>query len=170
MAVYDRFSSREIRQCSLPVTLNYITKASIVALYQKMRGLITMVITINQTTYEPLPTGEYLAIIDDIEFDEGKFGEQLKFRFSLLGEFEGRFLHGWTSTKFSPISKLYAWTKAALGGPPISKERRFESDQIVGNKVLLVIVQKQGENGMYNRIEDVKPFKSDSLGAGSDPF
>jgi len=118
-----------------------------------------MTITIAQTSFELIPTGEYPAVIDEIELTDGRYGEQLQFRFALLNQNEGRILLGWSTTTFSPNSKLYAWTRVALGGGSIPKEKQFASDEIIGKKVILVVIQKQGENGVYNRIDDLKPFK-----------
>ncbi len=122
-----------------------------------------MAIKINQTTYELVPTGEYPAVIDDVEYSDGKFGQQLRFRFALQGQYQGRILSGWTSPTFSPNSKLYGWVRSALGGGPIPKGQEFNSDEIIGKQVILVVVQKVGENGPYSRIEDVRPFKAMSV-------
>ncbi len=74
-----------------------------------------MGITVKQTRIETLPEGVYEAIIAKIEAADGQFGPQLKFTFELT-EPEGKTLTGWCSQSFNVKSKLYAWTRAALGG------------------------------------------------------
>ena len=48
-----------------------------------------MTIKIDQTKYEPVPTGRYSAKIVDIEETEGQFGPQLKFTFELPPDEDG---------------------------------------------------------------------------------
>ena len=119
-----------------------------------------MSIQIKQTNFELLATGEYHALIDDIEYSEGRYGQQLQWRFAIQGQHVGSKLTGWTSPTFSANSKLFAWTKAALGVPSIPKGQEFSSDEIVGKLVILVVVQTAGENGFYNKIEEVKPYST----------
>lgn len=116
-----------------------------------------MSIKITQVHYQPLPTGEYKAEIINIEITEGQYGEQLKFTFNLHDQKENRTLIGWASAKFSSKSKLYAWTKAALGGNDIPPSMGFDSDNLIGRNVILVVTEKQGDNGIINKIEALKP-------------
>lgn len=132
-----------------------------------------MSIKIPQTTFEAVPTGEYHARIDSIADETGQYGDQLKFKFALIDEFEGRALTGYTTQIFSQNSKLYAWNKAALGGGPIPPNSPFDSDDLIGKEVVLVVVRKQGDNGYFNRIEDVKPYLPDQdepFSAPSEPI
>ena len=119
-----------------------------------------MGITIEQTKYEPIPTGKYLAVIDSIEATDGKFGSQLKFKFQLVGDNNSQpaSLLGWASAKFSSRSKLYEWTKAAFGGKPIPADYLFDSDDLIGKHVVLTVVEDEGEKGPFNRIDSVKPY------------
>lgn len=119
-----------------------------------------MTITLVQTFYEPIPTGKYPAKINQIEVADGQFGPQLKFTFELPPGEDGetRTLIGWCSQKFSNKSKLYAWTKAAFGGEPIDRSYTFSSEDLIGRKVNLTVVEKENEDGVYNKIEDVTPF------------
>jgi hypothetical protein len=120
-----------------------------------------MTITIEQTIYEPVPTGKYPAKIAEITEEEGQFGPQLKFQFELPPDEEGneRSLVGWTSRKFSKKSKLYKWTAAVLGGVQIAREYNFNSDDLMGRKVYLHVVEKTGDNGPFNKIEDLEPYQ-----------
>jgi hypothetical protein len=120
-----------------------------------------MTITIEQTIYDPIPTGKYPAKVMEIEQVEGQFGPQLKFKFEIPNvEGEKRELISWASMKFSPQSKLYAWTQAAVfSGGSVPREYTFNSDDMVGRKVNLVVIEKEGKNGnAFSQIENVLPF------------
>ena len=119
-----------------------------------------MTIRITQTRYEPVPTGEYQAVVADITEETGLYGPQLKFVFSIVApeHYNGRTLLGWCTAKFSPKSKLYAWTRAALGGRDISPDMDFDSDQVINQPVVLAVVVKEGDKGPVNQIFDVKPM------------
>ena len=120
-----------------------------------------MSIKINQTKYIALPIGEYVAKITAITEEEGQFGKQLKFQFDLLApDLFMRYITGWATAKFSKKSKLYAWTKAALGGNPIPEDWDFDSEDILGKIVRLELVTEEKSDGeVYNQIHAVKPAK-----------
>ena len=119
-----------------------------------------MSITIEQHVFELLPVGEYPAKIADIKLEDGQFGQQVKFTFEIPnGEEEPRTMWGWSSAKFTPASKLYAWTQAALGGGPIDRGYNFNSDDLIGKKVTLIVVVKEGDKGEFNRIDTIRPFR-----------
>jgi len=116
-----------------------------------------MGIRIKQMRYEPLPVGEYVAVIGEIKDEEGQYGPQLRFRFDLRAP-QGRSLVGWCSQTFSPRSKLYAWVRAAYGGRAIPPDWDFDSDALLGRTVRLVVITQVGEGGEeYNKISDVRP-------------
>jgi len=131
-----------------------------------------MGIVIKQTAVgDPLPVGEYIAQIAGIEKQPGQYGEQLRFKFQISdGVHAGRSLTGWTSTAFSPKSKLYKWAQAAFGGAVIPATWDFDSDKIVGRSVRLVVVVKLGDDGLeWNKIDDVLPVKRAGAPAASAP-
>ena len=69
-------------------------------------------------TFAGLPAGDYPAVIQEIQEDEGKFGPQLRFQFVILdgdGQLTNRQIRGWCSAKWGPGTKLFEWTKAILG-------------------------------------------------------
>ena len=125
-----------------------------------------MTIKIEQTIYEPVPTGRYSAKIVDIEETEGQFGPQLKFTFELPPDEDGenRTIFGWCSKKFSSKSKLYGWTRAALGGNSIDRSYMFNSDDLIGRKVTLSVTEEQGELGIVNKISSVIPYVNKTSG------
>jgi hypothetical protein len=124
-----------------------------------------MGIQIEQTRYEVLPVGEYPAEITEIEQDDGQFGPQCKFEFTLINaKNAGHTLLGWTSAKFSPKSKLFKWTKAALN-TQISPQYNFDSDDLIGKRVNLTLVIRENDDGAeFNRIEEVRAFDPKSNG------
>jgi len=117
-----------------------------------------MSIRIKQTHYVPLPTGEYQATIADILEETGQYGPQVKFIFDITEpeQYNDRSLYGWCSQKFSTQSKLYAWTKAAMGGGVLASDFDFDSDAMIGKFVTLALVVKEGDKGQYNKIYAVK--------------
>ena len=116
-----------------------------------------MTVRIEQRTYDPVPAGVYDATITAIEADEGMFGPQVKFTFTLHGEFEGRELWAWCSRKFGPKTKSYEWTKAALGLPSIDRSYNFDSDHLLMREVRLVVSLKENDKGAFNKIEQLLP-------------
>jgi hypothetical protein len=126
-----------------------------------LKGKTEMGITIEQNVIEVLPTGQYPARISSIDQVSGQFGDQLKIKFDLAPNAEGekQSLLGWASMKFNPKSKLYSWVQSALGGSPIERSYNFNSDDILGKPVTLVVVVKSNENGEFNKIESVLPYK-----------
>ena len=124
-----------------------------------------MSITIEQTVYEVLPMGTYSAVISEIEPETGQFGEQLKFVFQLTDdEHAGNTIWGWCSAKFSPKSKLYKWTRAALGNREIPRDYHFNSDNVIGQSVNLQITLEAREDGTeFNRVHDLRPIKQNDI-------
>ena len=112
---------------------------------------------IEQTQHVLLPVGEYSAQITEVEPDDGQFGPQVKFTFTILDEdYRDLTLLGWTSAKFNNKTKLYEWTREAFGNP-IPKDYNFRSDDLVGRDVsLTVIVRRKDDGSEFNRIEAVR--------------
>lgn len=117
-----------------------------------------MGVKIPQTFVMTWPVGEYVARIDKITEKEGTFGPQLQIAFKLtqMDEKASPVL-GWCSQTFSNKSKLYAWVKAAFGGGPIPETYDFDSDDLIGKKVLLTLVIRDREDGtQFNRIDSLR--------------
>lgn len=112
-------------------------------------------------TYDPIPSGEYLAKIAEIAAEpKGTFGPQFKFKFDILEpkEFDSKSLVGWTSQNVSPKSKFYGWARAAFGGTAIPPKAWVNTDDLVGRKVRLQVVIARSDSGEeYNKITDVTP-------------
>lgn len=129
-----------------------------------------MSLVINQTRYELLPVGEYVAAISAIEADDGKFGPQVKFEFEIQnGDYAGQTLLAWASAKFSPRSKLYGWTRAAFAGD-IPPDYDFKSDDLLGRNVLVTVVVRPNEEGAeFNRVENIRPYRPKRHGGSQMP-
>lgn len=129
-----------------------------------------MALQIKQTHYELLPVGEYVAKISAIEADDGKFGPQVKFEFEIQGgNYAGQTLLSWASAKFSPRSKLYGWSRAALGGD-ILPDYDFNSDDLLGRPVMVTVVIRPNDEGAeFNRVENVRPYRPTQNGGSQEP-
>ncbi len=117
-----------------------------------------MSITIQQTVFQPVPTGKYPARITAVEEAVGQFGAQVKILFELPPDENGepRAITGWAAKKFSNKSKLFEWTLAALG--PFDRSYVFNSDDLIGKKVMLVVTEREGEKGVMNVITSILPY------------
>jgi hypothetical protein len=119
--------------------------------------------TIELRHIDVIPAGEYPAKITNIEKDDGRFGEQLKFTFNLQPGDNGerRELIGWTSYVFSTRSKLYKWVRAALfDGGQIPRGYVLDTDDLLGKPVILVVTKKLSEEGdEFNKVDDVLPYR-----------
>ena len=117
-----------------------------------------MGVRIPQTWSRLYPVGEYAATITAIKEKEGQFGPQLQFTFMLdVAREQENPLLGWTSAIFSARSKLYKWVKAAFGGSQLSREYTFDSDDVIGKKVLLTLVVRERDDGSsFNTIDSLR--------------
>ena len=115
--------------------------------------------TIQQKTYEVVPTGDYPAEIDQIDLEQGQSCPQLTFPFRLPIREDGKPMCGWASASFTPKSKLYAWTRAAMGGQMIPPSYNLNTDHLIGKRVLLtVVISRKDDGAEYNKIQDVRPY------------
>lgn len=123
-----------------------------------------MAIRIPQKHIVTLPMGEYEATVKSLDSEVRDFGkgdqDQVRWFFSVkLPEGEPVDVPGWCSATFSNRSKLYAWSQAAFGGDSISYDYSFNSDDLIGRKVVLVLTVEERDDGSdYNKIHKVKPY------------
>jgi hypothetical protein len=135
------------------------------------------------TSTEPIPTGEYRVRVESITEQKSKFDDtvQLVWKLRVLNsEFEGRELTAWTNATTSTKSKLAKWARAC--GYDIVAGDEFDTDDLVGCKVIAVVTVKRTDSGeMFNRVEDLLPLharETATVGAtrdteeddGYDPF
>ena len=127
-----------------------------------------MSVTIPKTQYEPIPTGEYQAVVKSVSMDEqGQFGPQVKVVFEVTGSTGAKKdLTGWASAVFNGKSKLYVWTKAILGGDPVGD---FNGDALLGRLCKIQVIQqpsKADPSVINNKINLVLPVTA----AAQTPF
>ncbi|GAH84484.1 unnamed protein product [marine sediment metagenome] len=117
-----------------------------------------MGVKIPQTFVMTWPVGEYIGQIEKVTAKPGDYGPQLQVAFKLIQMDEKASpVLGWCSQTFSNKSKLYAWTKAAFGGGEIPETYNFDSDDLLGKKVLLTLVIRDREDGTpFNRIDSLR--------------
>ncbi len=116
-----------------------------------------MGIRIEQTTCDAIPTGDYRAVITEIEAVEGKFGPQLQIKCEIsAGPHAANTFLCWVSTRFSPRSRLYEWVEAALA-MPVPRAYTFDSDHLIGREVIATLVVRELDGGgEVNRVDRVK--------------
>ena len=112
-------------------------------------------------TYEEtqaIPTGDYEAVITEVEEDEGQFGEQYKYIFQITnGEAKGTNLFGWSSQKLSKKSKYREWAVAALGRT-IGPGDELTVDDLVGKPIRITVLREASDDGSeYNKVKSVLP-------------
>jgi hypothetical protein len=117
-------------------------------------------VRIPKKTYVCLEQGTYPATIGKVEAIESEYGPQVKFYFELEngnGE-EPIEIIAWASAKYSEKTKLFAWTRAALG-PKFDPNADFDGDLLLNRPVLLnVSIRVSTNGGEFNRVETVLPL------------
>ena len=122
-----------------------------------------MAIKIQQRTIETLPMGEYVAVVKALDSEVRDFGrgDQAQVRWFFECETPSGDpvdVPGWCSATFSNRSKLYTWTKAVFGGKELPRNYDFNSDDIVGRKVIVVLTVEERDDGSdFNRVNRLKP-------------
>ena len=111
-------------------------------------------------TYEAIDPGMYPATIAEIKPETGKFGDQLKVKF-LLEDQDATTLTAWTSTSFSPKSRLFGLTRAAFGGSDFPPGFVLNTDKLIGRRLMLMVtVKPKGDgSGDFNKVEEFLPLK-----------
>ena len=114
---------------------------------------------IPQTTNEAIPAGLYLATVTSFDEEEqvGQHGPYHMVRFKILeGEYAGKEISTPASPKFSPKSKLYVITQAALASP-IPEDMDFDSDALIGRVLYINVDITVKEGQRYNKIASYAP-------------
>jgi len=111
------------------------------------------------TSNDPIPTGEYKVRIESVTEQPSKFGDtQLVWKLRVLDpQWEGRELTAWANATTSTKSKLARWARAC--GYDVVAGDDFDTDDLVGCKVIAVVTVKRTDNGeLFNRVEDLLPL------------
>jgi hypothetical protein len=101
--------------------------------------------------HKPLKNGVYSAVVVEVKPVETRFGAQLEWRFRL--EDEGKhIIRAFSSTAYTPKSKLARWVKACLGELP----EELDTNRLTGT-ACRVELDAEGE---YPRVREVLPPES----------
>lgn len=127
-----------------------------------------------KTEFEPLPVGQYPAVVSEIErvAESKKSGQPfLKFTFRVtMEEYEGRKLFDNYSLSADALWKL-AKTLEALGYPVVGKKIALDYQMLLGAPCQLVVGQGIYQGKIKNEVGDVLPASaSDEMGGGPAPF
>ena len=100
------------------------------------------------TLRKPLKSGIYPAVVVEVKPVETRFGTQLIWRFRL--EDEGRHtVQAYTTTAYTPKSKLARWVQACLGELP----EELDTDRLAGTACRVEL----DADGEYPRVRDILP-------------
>jgi hypothetical protein len=105
---------------------------------------------------EGIEDGTYMATFNGLEESQGdQFGEFYKHTFTILGgKYNGRKINGLTSTNSCAESKLFKWL-SAISGRQLSPGQEINSDELVGNRCMIVVKRKSSGNRTYSNVIDV---------------
>jgi hypothetical protein len=100
--------------------------------------------------------GPYLAILENIEEKETKFGWRLMWTFRLLDE-HGEVV-GFTSMSPSTRGNAYRWAEAIMG--EIDPKKGWESEDVIGRECVVVLeITEDAQGAQRNKVVKVKPAK-----------
>jgi len=108
-----------------------------------------------KATYQaPLGSGQYNAVVDDVQDVDGEYGPQVQFDFTLTanGGRTGREIRMWASNKLSKKSKLFQIATKFEDEDKIKKDG-WDPFSLKGRSVLLLIVTSEDQD----RVVDVSP-------------
>jgi len=111
-----------------------------------------------RTTYDALEPGEYVATVQRIEEQDGQYGLQLKWTFSLDApgaDYDGRHVLAWCSPSFTAKAKLGRWARALLGSQADDIDE-LDTQLLVGLPCRLVLSSGIGTDGTErNKVTEV---------------
>lgn len=115
---------------------------------------------ISLKSYETIEPGVYPASIVEVKPEAGQYGDQLRVKF-LLEDEANTALSAWTSTSFSPKSKLYALARAAFGGREFDPGFTLDTDRLIGRRLRVMVTVKPRTDGAgdFNRITEFYPLQ-----------
>ena len=111
-----------------------------------------------RTTYDALEPGEYVATVQRIEEQDGQYGLQLKWTFSLDApgaDYDGRHVLAWCSPSFTAKAKLGRWARALLGSQ-VDDIDELDTQLLIGQPCRLVLSSGVGTDGTErNKVTEV---------------
>lgn len=117
-----------------------------------------VVITVQES--DPLPTGEYPVKLAELTTIDGKYGEQLRFKFEVVrGNYAGRTLIAFATPSGSPASKCVRWASALLERT-LQAGEQVDLESLIGRYARAVVVVKSTADGReVNTIQEILPAR-----------
>lgn len=117
-----------------------------------------MVITVQ--TNEPLPVGEYPVKLVELTTIDGKYGEQLRYKFEVVkGEYAGRTLIAFATPSGNTSSKCIRWAQSLLGRA-LQAGEQLDLQSLVGKYARAIVVVKSiGDGREVNTIQEILPAR-----------
>ncbi len=105
-------------------------------------------------SFELYPAGIYPVTVEEITLDANeKYGKQIRFKFKLGGELQGKTLTGWCKHSGSVKSKYYEWFCALTNTKPQAGEDT-DTDLLIGRSATAVIKVGNKEDGTPKNVID----------------
>ena len=106
----------------------------------------------------PMPTGDYLAMLEDYEVLPSKFDpnrESVKLLFGIVApqDYAGRRLSMYVTPVISVKSKFAKIAAALLGNPPAGD---LDLDDLLQKRAVLTVTVTSGDDGEFNKIVEVR--------------
>lgn len=121
-----------------------------------------MKMMVQESSYEPIDNGSYMARFDGIELFDGQYGEACRLTFTIVeGDYTGRRVNWIASNILKEGSKLYRFVQT-ISDADIVPGDEIDFDKLVGSLCTVVTVQKPDGNNIYSNVAMVLPYKADS--------
>jgi len=119
---------------------------------------MSLTITVQDT--EPMPTGEYPVKLVELTTVDGKYGEQLRFKFEVVkGDYAGRTLIAFATPSGNPASKCVRWASALLERA-LQAGEQLDLQSLIGRYARAVVVVKaSGDGREVNVIQEILPAR-----------
>jgi class 3 adenylate cyclase len=119
---------------------------------------MSFTITVHHT--EPLPTGEYPVKLVELTTVDGKYGEQLRFKFEVVkGDYAGRTLIAFATPSGNPASKCVRWASALLERT-LQAGEQVDLESLIGRYARAVVVVKSTADGReVNAVQEILPVR-----------
>lgn len=119
---------------------------------------MSMTITVQDS--EPMPTGEYPVKLVELTTVDGKYGEQLRYKFEVVkGEYAGRTLTAFATPSGNPASKCIRWASALLERT-LQAGEQVDLESLIGRYARAVVVVKSTADGReVNVIQEILPAR-----------
>ena len=106
----------------------------------------------------PMPTGDYLAMLEDYEVLPSKFDpnkESVKLLFGIVApqDYAGRRLSMYVTPIVAPKTKFTKIAAALLGNPPSDD---LDLDELLQKRAVLTVTVTDAADGQFNRIAEVR--------------